>query len=112
MMIASEKQGAVTVLTPAVPLTGDHPEELTAAINAQLGQGLPQLVLDLTSTPLMDSGGLEALLDARDSVRARGGVIRIAGPNPLVNDALVASGVGDHFELFGNTKAAVGSFAR
>lgn len=111
-MIASETQGAVTVLTPAAPLAGDQAGELVSTVNAQLGSGLPQFVVDLTSTALLDSLGLEALLDARDAVHRRGGVIRLAGPNPLVGDALAASGVGEHFEVFGNTKAAVGSFAR
>ena len=111
-MISAESQGAVTVLTPDTPITGEHAEELSIAVEKRLSAGLPMMVLDLSGVAMLDSAGLEAVLDARDAVRSRGGLIKLAGPTPLVEDILAATGVGDQFEQFDNSKAAVGSFAR
>ncbi|MEM6330169.1 MAG: STAS domain-containing protein [Planctomycetota bacterium] len=111
-MITVETQGAVTVLTPDVPLNAEAAEPLLAALHAPASPGLPQVVLDLSGVAIIDSAGLEAVLDARAEVRGRGGVIKLAGARPLVADILVATGVGDTFEMLGSTKAAVGSFSR
>ncbi|MEM8865633.1 MAG: STAS domain-containing protein [Planctomycetota bacterium] len=111
-MITTEKQGAVTVLTPEMPLVNENAEQLGAALEDRLHGGLPMIVLDLSAVPLIDSLGLTAVLDARDAIRERGGLIKLAGPTPLVSDALLATGVGEHFEVFNNAKLAVGSFAR
>lgn len=111
-MISCETQGAVRVLAPSAPLTEDLAGELLSSVQKPGEIGLPQVVVDLAATPLVDSAGLDALLDARDSIRGRGGIMKLAAANPLVGDALEATGVGDHFELFETCKAAVRSFAR
>ncbi|MEM9186473.1 MAG: STAS domain-containing protein [Planctomycetota bacterium] len=111
-MIATEKQGAVTVVTPDTPIVGERAEDLVASVDAELKRGLPMVVLDLAAVPLIDSLGLGALLDAREATRARGGLIKLAGATSLVADILEATGVGEHFEKYENAKAAVGSFAR
>ena len=111
-MIAVETHGAVTVLTPDSPINTEHAEDLGATLEGSLKQGLPMIVLDLSGVALMDSTGLEALLNAHDAVRSRGGNMKLAGPTPLVEDILTATGVGQRFELFANSKSAVGSFSK
>jgi len=111
-MIAEEVHGAVSVLTPNSPLIAEHAKELGASLEGALKHGLPMVVLDLSSVALMDSAGLEALLDAHDAVRSRGGNIKLAGPTPLVEDILTTTGVGQRFELFANSKSAVGSYSK
>ena len=111
-MISLEKQGAVSVLSVEATLNAESAEGLLSAFNSPVGRGLPQFVLDLSHVPLVDSSGLEAVLDARAAVRARGGVVKLSGPRPLVADILTATGVGEQFEVFPSVKAAVGSFSR
>lgn len=111
-MIATELQGAVTVVCPNESLAGTHAEDLLDAIEACEGRGQPMLVVDLSSVPLVNSEGLSSLLDAHDRIRRRGGVIKLAGPNPLVSEILTATGVSDRYETFPSVQTAVGSFAR
>lgn len=111
-MITYESQGAVQVVTAAAPLNADYSEPLIGAVKNSTTVGLPMVVLDLSKSALIDSAGLECLLEAREAVRSRGGTIKLAGLNPLVRDILNATGVGDHFQTYETAKAAVGSFSR
>jgi anti-sigma B factor antagonist len=109
-MFAVKSQGAVEVIVPNVPLKGEFVEELRETVEHCLSDGLPMLVLNLHDVPLLDSAGLESLLDVRDVVRKRGGAVKLASPTPLSQDILRLTGVGEHFEIFPDEKAAVRSF--
>lgn len=111
-MFAIKCQGAVEVIMPKVPLTCEHAEELRETVQHCLSDGLPMVVLNLHDVPLIDSAGLEALLDCRDNIRARGGNVKLAALTPLSHDILRVSGVIDAFESFPDDKAAVRSFVQ
>lgn len=111
-MFAIRCQGAVEVIVPNVPLTGEHADELRETVQHCLSDGLPMVVLNLHDVPLIDSAGLESLLDMRDSVHSRGGTVKLAALTPLSQDILRVSGVGEHFEVFPDDKAAVRSFVQ
>lgn len=111
-MIKRQTQGAVDVVVLDGVLNGDSSSDLTRSVEPVLAHGFPMLVLDLAAVPLIDSRGLETLLDLQDAARARGGTIKLAGPTPLCSDILRATGVGDQFEIFSDAKLGVGSYAR
>ena len=110
-MFPSDKQGAVDIVSCSVPLNKEHSEDFQQATKSCL-QGQPMLVLDLGDTPLVDSSGLEALLDLQEEVEALGGAVKLAAAGRLCRDALKATGVGERFEEFDTVKAAIGSFSR
>ncbi|HMP06602.1 MAG TPA: STAS domain-containing protein [Lacipirellulaceae bacterium] len=110
-MVPVEKQGAVCVLRPQTPLAGDQCGLVLAAAVQGLGAGRPMLVVDLHNVPLLDSSGLEMLLDLRDRIEARGGAVKLAAASPLCCDILRVTGVGEKFEQYEVVKSAVGSFA-
>ena len=110
-MIPVEKQGAVCVVRPQVPLAGDNCAKVRAAALNGLGSGRPMLVIDLQQTPLMDGAGLETLVELREKIEARGGSVKLAAVNALCADILRVTGVGDKFEQYSVLKSAVGSFA-
>ena len=95
---------------PTVPLKGEYVDELSETVQHCLADGIPMLVINLHDVALMDSAGLESLLDARDAVEKRGGTVKLAAPTPLSQDILRVSGVGQQFEVFADEKAAVRSF--
>ncbi len=111
-MFAIRCQGAVEVIVPNVPLTGEHADELRETVQHCLSDGLPMVVLNLHDVPLIDSAGLESLLDIRDSVHSRGGSVKLAALTPLSQEILRVSGVVEHFEVFPDDKAAVRSFVQ
>jgi anti-anti-sigma factor len=111
-MFAVKSQGAVEVLLPNVPLKAEYVDELRETVQHCVNDGIPMLVINLHDVPLMDSVGLESLLDARDVVEKRGGMIKLAAPTPLSQDILSISGVGQRFEVFADEKSAVRSFVQ
>jgi anti-anti-sigma factor len=111
-MFAVKSQGAVEVIVPNAPLKGECVEELLETVHHCLADGLPMLVLNLHDVPLLDSTGLESLLDIRDLVEKRGGTVKLASPPPLSEDILRVSGVGQQFEIFTDEKSAVRSFVQ
>jgi anti-anti-sigma factor len=110
-MFALERQGAVNVIRPHVPLEAKHCEEFKATALQGLGAGRPMLVVDFHDVPLVDSAGLEALVELRQSLEAKGGAVKLAGLNPLCSDILRVTGVGPKFEQHSLVRTAVGSFA-
>ncbi len=110
-MVPVEKQGAVTVVRPVGPLTVAQAEEFREGALGKLGQGRPMIVIDLHGVPLVDSAVLEALVEVRDRVEARGGAVKLAAINALCGDILRLTGVGHKFEQYQIVKSAVGSFA-
>lgn len=109
-MFKHSKQGAVTVIRGTIPLSGDALDLLDEAFAGCLSEGQPHAVLDLRAVPLIDSAGLERLLDLRDRFERKAGVLKLAGANPLCSDILSVTGVGVYFEVFPELSQAVGSF--
>lgn len=110
-MCPIEKQGAVCVARPQTPLAGDVCAPFADAVVAALGSGRPMLVVDLHNVPLVDSTGLETLVELRNRIESRGGAVKLAAINSLCSDILRVTGVGDQFEQHAQVKQAVGSFA-
>lgn len=111
-MFAVKSQGAVEVVVPNVPLKSEAVDELRDTVAHCLGDGLPMLVLNMHDVPLLDSAGLESLLDIRDKVQKRGGQVKLAALTPLAQDILRVSGIGRHFDCHSDEKSAVRSFVQ
>jgi len=109
-MFERSKQGAINVITGGVPITAEHLEALSDSLEACLAHGQPRAVLDLDEVALIDSAGMELLLDIQEIFEQRAGTLKLASPNPLCRDALSATGVAGQFEIHGEVKTAIGSF--
>jgi anti-sigma B factor antagonist len=111
-MFERTRQGAVDVITGDEPLNHESADRVSRLIEECIGKGQPRIVLDLGKVALIDSAGLELLLDARERCAARGGLLQLAAPNALCRDVLQVTGLSSGFETFDNVLIAVGSFAR
>jgi anti-anti-sigma factor len=111
-MFEHTKQGAIDVIFGGDPLHGEHVERLRALLAHYVQDGQPHVVLDLQGVPLIDSAGLELLLDVHEEYQRLGGAIKLASANQLCTEILKVTGVGQHFEIYPDTGAAVGSFVR
>ena len=111
-MIERSRQGAITVIGSDDPLTADHVADAAAALQDCFGDGPPMAILDMARIPLLDSAGLELLLNAHDSFAERGGAFKLAGANPLCQDILSVTGVADELEVYDELTLAVRSFLR
>jgi anti-anti-sigma factor len=111
-MFERQKLGAVDTIRGPDPLTLQNAKQLSAVLEDCCRQGQPRVVVDLENVPLIDSAGLEMLVDFRDKVLERGGMLKLAGPNALCREILTVTGVADQIEISRNLQAAVASFAQ
>jgi anti-anti-sigma factor len=105
-------QGAVELIRGDQAINAEHVEDLARLLRECTARGQPFVVLDLEKIPLVDSAGLELLLDYREKFQQHGGALKLSGPNPLCEDILSLTGVGASFEIFRDSLSAVGSFVR
>lgn len=111
-MIEESKQGAITVIGTSDPLTADHVAEAAEALQRCFNDGPPMAVLDMSGIPLIDSAGLELLLNAHDGFAERGGAFKVARATPLCHDILSVTGVANEIEVHDELTMAVRSFLR
>lgn len=111
-MFERTRQGAVDLIRGDQPMVSQTLEELTGLLDRCIGQRQPRIVIDMTSIPLVDSCGMELLVDCQRQSIARGGCIKLASPTQLCREILKATNVIAMFEVFDNSLEAAGSFAR
>lgn len=93
-------------------LSGEHVAELATVLEARLERGQPLIVLDLQAVAVIDSAGLELLLDVQEKCQRMGGALKLANLGSLCRDVLKATGVGTRFEIFCDSRSAVRSFVQ
>lgn len=105
------RQGAVVVLELTGPLVADSLGLIEQAIEQHVGGAVPRLVLDLGAVTVVDSAGLEWLLDTQEGMRQRGGDLKLARPQELFSEVLRITGLDSTFETYESVPQAVGSYA-
>lgn len=111
-MYQVRRQGSVTVITPEVAINEASVQRLRQAVEPQLADRPSFLVVDMGSVPLLDSQGLEWLMDIQDEAMRFGGEVKVASPNSLCADILSLTGVDQRISVFHDAVSAVGSFSR
>lgn len=111
-MFERSRTGAVDILRGQDPINLQNVKQLGEQLEACLASGQPHVVLDLERVPLIDSAGLELMLDFQDRCAERAGVMKLAAPTALCRDILNVTGVATRFDIYQDSLAAVGSFAQ
>ena len=70
------------------------------------------MVLDLQGVAVVDSAGLELLMDFQEKCQRMGGALKLANVGVLFREVLKATGVGARFEIFRDSGGAVRSFVQ
>ena len=76
-MFEQKRQGAVDVVGGGERISGDRVAELAAMLDACVQRGQPRVVLDLQGIALVDSAGLEMLLDSHEEYQRMGGATEV-----------------------------------
>ncbi len=111
-MYTCKRSGTVDTISGTQPLTRDLQSSFLNSVESCFGNGQPRIVFDLSSIPLMDSVGLECLLEARDRCHRLGGGFVLARPNALCRDILRINGIDKEVNIYDDAVKAMGSFAR
>lgn len=109
-MFPVKSHGAVVVIVPNAPLKAEQGVELKETVHYFVTDGLPMVVVDCRDVPLMDSAGLESLLDLHEDIESRGGSIRLAALPQLCQDILRVTGIDRTLAVYEDEKSAVRSF--
>lgn len=109
-MFEQKRQGAVDVISGGERIAGDRVAMLATLLSARASHGQPHVVLDLNGVAVMDSAGLELLLDTQEEYQRLGGALKLANPGTLCREVLKTTGIGAKFEIFPDTRSAVRSF--
>ena len=110
MKIAEQRQGAVTVIKPAGPLTQAEATELKNYVTRELGSNLGRVVIDMSEIPFVDSAGLEALLDITEQMSQSGQTLKICSPNKTIREVMTLTDITNMFDHFEDVTTAVRSF--
>jgi anti-anti-sigma factor len=111
-MFEQKRQGAVDVIGGGERIAGDQVAALSALLAGRADHGQPHVVLDLQGVAVVDSAGLELMLDTQEEYQRLGGALKLANPGALCREVLKATGVGARFEVFADTRSAVRSFVQ
>ncbi len=80
--------GAVAVIEGPTQFIIDNRAEVRQRVRAQIEQGRPTVVIDLSRTEYVDSAGLGTLVLLNKEARAAGGCLVLAGLSDHVRDLL------------------------
>jgi anti-anti-sigma factor len=111
-MIELSRQGAVTVIQANERFNEDFVVELSQALDENVAHGVPMAVLNLEATCLINSKGLEYLLDTGEKFERRGGALKLAAPNMMCREVLAISKLDHDIEVYESVNQAVRSFAK
>ncbi|MGV3607665.1 MAG: STAS domain-containing protein [Planctomycetaceae bacterium] len=107
MKLATETFGSVTVVHTPEELGGDAVKQLEEHLTSL---DRVNIVVDLNGTENIDSLGLEALLNAQESLRALGGDLKIATDNSSNQTILRITRIDEQLEVYDTVLTAVKSF--
>lgn len=111
-MIAVSRQGAVTVVQATERFNEDFVEHLDKALGTHVVHGTPMAVINMEATRLINSKGLEYLLDTGENFRQRGGALKIASPTSVSREVLSITELDRNLEIYESVNMAVRSFAK
>ncbi|MEW4562796.1 STAS domain-containing protein [Bremerella sp. JC770] len=108
MNLSTEIFGAVMVVHTPEELGEDQADNVRAFLESRERE---KLIVDLDGTETIDSVGLETLLDVQDTLREKGGDLRIATTNYANRKILEVTRLDSMLEVFDSVIDAVKSFA-
>jgi anti-sigma B factor antagonist len=101
LIITTEREGARAVLGVQGELDAYTAPALEDRISALLGEGVSDLVLDLSQTGFLDSSGLRALLTVHRRLESGKGQLNLRDPSEPVLRLLEITGLREHFAIDG-----------
>lgn len=104
-------QGCIEVVQLDERLTVDEVPTVDTLLKSAIGSRLPQLILDLRKVRLIDSAGLELLLETHQHCSNRGGSLHLAAPSPHLREVLRITGLDAEMLLHRDVVGAAGAFA-
>lgn len=97
-------------MTPGGPIVDEEADELIALMTGKLNSPNPRFVLNMGKVPYIDSRGIEGIVETSESLKSRGGRLRLAGVTATCREALEITGQSKKVDYFDTLQDAVRSF--
>ncbi len=97
MSIETNTTADVTLIKIDGDLAGINAEDLRAAVEACMAEGVRDFMVDLTDAPSCDSAGLESLTWFQRQCEDRLGLLKLCGLSPTFLKILEITRLGDRF---------------
>lgn len=104
------EQNGITVIALMGSLDAMTAEEAQSAIQKQLNKEHVNLVINLDGLEFLSSAGMRVLLSSLQTVRTKGGDLRLAGGSDNIKRTLNFSGFTKIMKSYDTTAAAVDSY--
>ena len=91
--------GAVYVGVPGALNTAESTDALSKTLSTGIAARANSFLVDLGRVSLIDGAALALLLNTQTKLLSLGGNLKLANLNAVVTDALLATGVGEHFDV-------------
>ena len=101
--------GSMTVLTPKESFTHQNCKELEGFFNECLNQNKTKVILDCKNVAFVDSAGLELLVRVDETLKQKGGVLKIVGLNDVCRDIFVSTRLINTFHVYEDVHEAIRS---
>lgn len=111
-MLAIQNIGSVSVIKARNSLMGECLDQCRQGIEDCLMNRRTLLVLDIAECPLINSEGLEFIVDSQEKCLGRGGRLVIIEPQPLCDEILNITGITEYVAVFQDLRSALSDFAR
>jgi anti-sigma B factor antagonist len=110
--IAPRLAGSVVILDlkGQMTLSGDEPPHLLRRIRGVVEEGHRHVVLNLAHVSFVDSTGIGEIVGAYTRVVREGGMLKLCGVSPRIQELLDTTNLGSVIESYGNEADAVESF--
>ena len=110
MSIRTENHGRTAILFVKGELTNDVLQSLQEAVTEELhSEEVVDITVDMTEVPFIDSAALEYLLDVKDSLAERLGVVTLVGCDENVLKILEITRLESNFHISNDTAPVVGA---
>lgn len=100
----------VDLITVSGRVDSSTAHELEEVLEASMGAGRHNLVLEMSDVDYLSSAGLRTLVSALRACKKRGGDVRIANPSERVSEVMSLAGLDALFQSYEDVTVAVGSY--
>lgn len=111
-MNSTQTVGSVNIIKARSSLASEGLNQCRKSLDDCLAQRRSFIVLDLSASPLINSEGLEFIVDSQHRCLAEGGRLVIAASQPLAAEILQITGVADCVGVFDDMRSALSDFAK
>ena len=111
MRIECSKQAGVELVRPQGLLVGADADALESKVQQLFDAGGREVIIDMSGIALVDSCGLETLLNLAERQIRNGRSLKLAGATPVLQEVLELTELAPLFQCYRDVEAAVEGMA-